>query len=251
MAIPFELAVAAAVFIAAIIAYITPTTRVYACPCLRQSRRSLGSGENKRWNRLVRTDKPVFPSTRRYELEHHWVYADAPSTSASTVGTCLGRQVWTVDKKATPVPSTFDASANPNASDSLLRSQLLRENTGSSEKSGPASSPEEALVRGWEVSWCPAVPPLLHTSLQTCASSTCSTGRDSSARTATGRATMVVSLRRARAPPLPSRVQRLWPCRCCCCCCCLQAPCFSSRALSSPVTSSAATSLDPSAAAPW
>lgn len=207
---PHELAIASAIFIAAIIAYIAPATRAYACPCLRQSRRSLGSGENKRWNRLVRTDKPVFPSNRRYELEHHWVYADAPDATTSAVGTCPGRQVWTVDKKATPVPSTFDAFANPNASDSLLRSQLLRENMESSEKLGPASSPEEALVRGWEVGCCPARPPPSFTpNLRV--PSTRSTGRDSSARTATGRATMAVRLRPARVPPSPSRSQRLGP----------------------------------------
>lgn len=46
--------------------------RVYQAAFARQNRRGLGSGENNRWNRLIRTDVPAFPEHQRYALEHSW-----------------------------------------------------------------------------------------------------------------------------------------------------------------------------------
>lgn len=48
--------------------------------------------------------------------------------------------------------TTFRAAVNPNASDVLLRSQLLKQNGEAPDvANSAAASPEDALIRGWEV----------------------------------------------------------------------------------------------------
>lgn len=175
---PVPAAVAVIVMVAAII---DGVRRV--CARGQQGRRGLGSGENDRWNRRIRTERPVFPR-RHHKLEDVWVYAGAgaavnmdavrkggdlavsahdAATGFPLSGHLQGRHTWRVDKRASAAAKaaqdalTFSAADNPNAGDKLLRAQLLVANGGDPAdanppppRGAPTVSAADALALGWE-----------------------------------------------------------------------------------------------------
>lgn len=104
----------------------------YLCPKRTGPVRGYGSGENNRWNRRIRVDRPVHDS-KQYKLEHRWVYTAENATPDMDVcrtkpfgtvsatdnntgmplsGHLVGRQTW----KAVPNnnPKNKNTSSNSN-----------------------------------------------------------------------------------------------------------------------------------------
>ena len=88
------------------------------------------------------------------------VYVDVePESLSMEAGNGLGRQVWRAASPATAAVAdlansrnAFDASINPNASDLVLRSQLIRSNDLSvplESDISEATTPTQSLIRGW------------------------------------------------------------------------------------------------------
>jgi len=121
-----------------------------------RSKRGLGAGENARWSRRMRTDRPVHVS-KHHRLEHVWLYTGPAPLAAAALpgsgpltGSLRGRQTWSpapaaaqagaggggasADAGWSPAvrraaaaqaAAAFDPSEAVNAGDRLLRAQLL------------------------------------------------------------------------------------------------------------------------------
>lgn len=123
---------------------------VLAVVCFRRTpASSFGSGSNSHWSRAVNLARPRHAGIH-HKLQHVWEYCGAEAS---------GRQLWRVvaapsaAARAAQAAHSFDAHANPSASDKLFRAQLLGSTSAASPRapaSGAAAAAAAAAVhRGW------------------------------------------------------------------------------------------------------
>ena len=153
------------------------------CPKRTGPTRGYGSGENNRWNRRIRIDRPKFDS-KHIKLQHKWIYTaengtpdmdivrNKPFGTVSAIdnntkmplsGHLVGRQTWkavpnttNTNKKSNKNSTndnldfqsslTFDPSINPNAGDKIFRAQLLEANGGNPEDANPGTLRSSANI---------------------------------------------------------------------------------------------------------